>query len=75
MKASTYRSRITLSLAETAKTPKQLSMELGIHKNNVSATLKQLKEKGLVDVINKEARKGRIYRLTSVGEEISKELK
>ena len=58
------------SLAESEKTPKQLSLELGIHQNNVSTTLKQLKEKGLVEVINPRIRKGRIYKLTSVGEDI-----
>ncbi len=74
IKALTYRSKIILSLAESAKTPKQLSMELGIHQYNVSATLRELKDKELVDVINPEAKKGRYYILTSVGEEISKEL-
>lgn len=64
-----------LSLAESNKTPKQLSLELGIHQNNVSKTLKQLKEKELVEVVNIKIRKGRIYRLTNFGSEIAKKLK
>lgn len=75
VKASTYRCKIILSLAECNKTPKQLSMQLDIHQNNVSATLRQLKEKELVEVINNEARKGRYYVLTDLGREIAKELK
>ena len=50
-------------------------MQLDIHQNNVSATLRQLKEKELVEVINNEARKGRYYMLTDLGREIAKELK
>ena len=36
--------------------------------------LKELKNKGLVDIINPEAKKGRYYRLTKMGEEIAEEL-
>jgi len=43
--------------------------------NLVSRALGELKEKGLVEIINPEERTGRIYRRTKLGERIMKELK
>ncbi len=62
------------SLAKQNKTPKQLSTELKIHQNNISATLKELKDKGLVDVVNPAAKKGRYYRLTIAGKDMVENL-
>ena len=36
----------------------------------MSKVLKELKESGVAECINEEARKGRLYRLTELGEEI-----
>lgn len=72
VKASTHRTNIVNSLHRCNKTPKQLSIELSIHPNTASSTLRQLRDQGIVEAINPEARKGRLYRLTDLGKEIVK---
>ena len=52
------------------KIPSKIAKGTDIMQNHMSATLKQLKEHGLVECINPEVRKGRLYRLTEKGEEI-----
>ena len=41
----------------------------------MSKVLKELKDAGVAECINEEARKGRLYRLTDLGEEIVGNLK
>jgi len=53
----------------------EIAADIGIKQNHISKVLNQLKEMGLVQLINLEAKKGRIYELTDVGFEIAKELK
>lgn len=48
----------------------QIAKDTGIVQNHISNTLRQLKEHDLVECINPEVRKGRLYRLTDEGEEI-----
>ena len=48
--------------------------DTGILPNHISKVLKELKEAEIVECINPEVRKGRLYRLTDVGDEIAKEL-
>ena len=54
--------------------PSEISHETNIHNNNVSRALKQLKQNGLVYLINPDAKKGRLYRLTDEGMEVLKNL-
>lgn len=75
VKASTHRTNIVNSLHRCNKTPKDLSMEFSVHQNTISGTLRQLRDQKIVEVINPEAKKGRIYKLTDIGLEIAKELK
>ena len=73
VKASSYRKKVLKSLGHP-KTPTQIADELKIHRNNISNTLKELKQYGLVECINPEVRKGKLYRLTDKGEKISKNI-
>ena len=75
VKASKHRTNIVKSLHRCNKTPKDLSMEFSVHQNTISGTLRQLRDQKIVEVINPEAKKGRIYKLTDIGLEIAKELK
>ena len=75
VKASKHRTNIVKYLSESNKTPKDLSMEFSVHQNTISGTLKELRDQKIVEVINPEAKKGRIYKLTDIGLEIAKELK
>ena len=70
VKRSQYRSKILKSLADDVKMPSQIAKDTGIVQNHISNSLRQLKEHELVECINPEARKGRLYRLTEKGEDI-----
>ena len=72
VKRSQYRSKILKSLVDDVKMPSQIARDTGIVQNHISNSLRQLKEHELVECINPEVRKGRLYRLTDEGEEIIK---
>ena len=73
---SSYRLKTVQSLkGGEVKIPTQIAKDSGIRTNHISKVLTELKSKGIVECINcKEARKGRLYRLTDTGEEIVKHL-
>lgn len=75
IKKSEYRRKVLKTLANDTKIPSQIAKDTGIVQNHISNTLRQLKEHDLVECINPEVRKGRLYRLTDEGEEIIKNLK
>lgn len=68
--SSTYRIKVMKSLDGKTKIPSQIAKDSGIIQNHISATLRQLKEHNLIECINPEVKKGRLYRLTDKGEEI-----
>ena len=70
VKASSYRRAIVFQLHNSVKTPKELSLNSNFIQNNVSKTLADLKKRDIVVCINEESRKGRLYTLTEIGEEI-----
>lgn len=74
VKCSKNRVKIIKSLEDTIKIPTKICDDTGIKINHVSIILRELKEAGIVECINEEAVRGRIYRLTSTGEEIVKNL-
>ena len=70
VEASTYRTKVVKSLGNNPNTPKKIAKDCEIRMNHISNILSQLKNKGIVYCVNEEDRKGRIYRLTEVGESI-----
>ena len=72
---SQYRSKILKSVSDDVKMPSQIAKDTGIVQNHISNSLRQLKEHELVECINPEVRKGRIYRLTEKGDELIKNFK
>ena len=66
VKRSQYRSKILKSLVDDVKMPSQIAKDTGIVQNHISNSLRQLKEHELVECINPEVRKGRLYRLTEI---------
>ena len=62
------------SLDDEVKIPSQIAKDSDILQNHISAVLRQLKEHELVECINPEVRKGRLYRLTDKGDEVIKNL-
>lgn len=68
---SSYRAKTVKSLHGDVKIPTKIAEDTGILPNHISKVLKELKDAEIVECINPEVRKGRLYRLTSVGDEIA----
>ncbi|MGL6298181.1 MAG: MarR family transcriptional regulator [Methanobacteriaceae archaeon] len=69
---SEYRQKILLDLQDTLKIPSLIAKSTGIRINHVSRTLKELKDTKLVIVLNPEKKHGKLYKITSLGEEVLK---
>lgn len=75
VKTSSYREKTVQSLKEgEIKIPSKIAEDVGIRTNHISKVLSELKDNGIAECINEEARKGRLYRLTSLGNEIADNL-
>ena len=62
------------SLDGEVKIPSEIANDTEIFQNHISNTLRQLKEHKLIECINPEFRKGRLYRLTEKGKTVSKNI-
>ena len=71
---SKYRKKVMKSLEGDVKIPTAIANDSGIRTNHISKVLAEFKAHELVECINPEVRKGRLYRLTDKGEEIIKEI-
>ena len=71
---SKYRTKVMKSLDGDVKIPSVIAKDSGIRTNHISKVLSELKAHELVECVNPEVRKGRLYRLTDKGEEIIKNL-
>ena len=71
---SQYRLKVIKSLNGNVKIPSEIANDTEIFQDHISNTLRQLKEHELIECINPEVRKGRLYRLTDKGEEVSKNI-
>ena len=72
---SQYRLKVIKSLDGKVKIPSEIANDAEIFHNHISHTLRQLKEHELIECINPEVKKGRLYRLTDKGNELVKNLK
>lgn len=71
---SKYRQNVLKALENDVLMPKEIAERSDIKTNHVSKVLSELRSKGLVELLNPEVKKGRIYRLTSLGDEIVEHL-
>ncbi|MBO6275181.1 MAG: transcriptional regulator [Methanobrevibacter sp.] len=71
---STYRTKAMKALEDEVKIPSVIAKDSGIRTNHISKVLSELKAHELVECINPEVRKGRLYRLTKKGNEILDDL-
>ena len=69
---SSYRQRVLKALDEDVLMPTEIAERSNIKTNHVSKVLSELKSKELIEIINPEARKGRLYRIQPNGKEILK---
>ena len=67
---SKYRTKVMKTLDGEVLIPSQIARNSGIRTNHISKVLSELKAHELVECINPEVRKGRLYRLTDKGEEL-----
>ena len=74
VKISTYRTRVMKSLEDDVKIPSEIAEDAEIRQNHISKVLSELKAHELVECINPEVKKGRLYRHTEKGNQIVKNL-
>lgn len=75
VKISKNRYKILNQLENNPQMPSELAKNTKLERNYVSNLLKQLQSKELIECVNPEDRKGRVYIITSKGEEVSNYLK
>ena len=71
---SQYRTKVMKALEGEVKIPINIARDSEIRTNHISKVLGELKNHELVECINPEVRKGRLYRLTETGDEVVKNL-
>ena len=71
---SKYRTKVMKSLDGEVLIPTQIARSSEIRPNHISKVLSELKAHELVECINPEVRKGRLYRLTDKGEKVAANL-
>ena len=62
------------ALEGEVKIPSNIARDSGIRTNHISKVLSELKAHELVECINPEVRKGRLYRLTDKGEKVAENI-
>jgi len=67
IKSSDYRLRILKAIGNEILMPSEIAKKIEIRLNHVSMFLKELKDNGLVECLNEETKKGRLYQLTKLG--------
>lgn len=73
VKRSEERKKVFLSLSKP-KFPKEIDKDVKLGMNRVSRALNELAKQGLVECLNPEDKRGRIYKRTKGGEGLVKEL-
>lgn len=73
IKISKHREKVFKTLKNGSKKPSDIARETNLNINSVSLSLKQLTEKELVYLLNPDDKKGRLYKLTELGETLIKE--
>ena len=71
---SSYRVRSVKALKGEVKTPANIARDADIKLNHISKILHQLKDCGVAVCLNEEAKRGRMYKLSCVGDEIAEHL-
>ena len=70
VKSSEYRWKILKTIGGGIKTPSEIAKEVKIRLNHVSMFLKDMKKNGLVECLNEETKKGRLYQVTKLGKDV-----
>lgn len=70
IKSSHYRESVLRVLVRGIRTPAEICGETGIRMNHISSVLRVLMENGLAVCLNPQAKRGRLYRTTELGEDV-----
>ncbi|MEW6294809.1 MAG: winged helix-turn-helix domain-containing protein [Candidatus Diapherotrites archaeon] len=73
LKSSKYRQKILEFIGDKTITPKEISKGIDVRINHVSMFLRDLKKNKLVECLNEEDKRGRLYQLTRIGKKVLKE--
>ena len=74
IKTSGHRRKILKSLSNARYlTPSEISSKTKIRMNHVSSLLRALKESKLVTCLNDNEKRGRLYKITTLGKRVFKE--
>lgn len=72
--SSKRRASVVTALKDNPMTPKQVAESTDIRLNHVSNVLSELSDESLVTCINPHRKRGRVYRLTEVGDRVSRKV-
>lgn len=72
--SSKRRVSVVTTLEGNPMTPKQVAESTEIRLNHVSNVLSELSDESLVTCINPHRKRGRVYKLTEVGDRVSKKV-
>ena len=67
IKSSSYRQKILETLGSNIMTPAEIAKLSGFRLNHVSMYLSNLKKAGIVNCLNEDSKKGRLYQVTVLG--------
>ncbi|WP_224425146.1 MarR family transcriptional regulator [Methanobrevibacter sp. TMH8] len=67
---SKYRMKVLIDLKDGLKIPSIIAESTDIRINHISRTLKELKDKNLVIVLNPEKTQGRLYQISDLGKQV-----
>lgn len=74
VRISKQRTKTMKALAGNVKIPSTIAKDTGIRTNHISKVLSNLKDHELVECVNPEVKKGRLYRLTEKGENVAENI-
>jgi predicted transcriptional regulator len=72
--SSKRRVSVITTLKNNPITPKQIAENTDIRLNHVSNVLSELSEESLVKCINPDRKRGRVYKLTDVGNKVAEKI-
>jgi predicted transcriptional regulator len=72
--SSKRRESVLDALKENPMTPKQIAERTDIRLNHISNVLSELADESLVICVNPERKRGRVYKLTELGDKISEKV-
>ena len=72
---SQHRKVIVQSLSQGPKSPKEIWLDTRLRPSRVSRILRELKDRDLLVCLTPKLRKGKIYRLTALGQQIANMVK